>query len=104
MDLLAPDAILISDGGGVVLAAKNPIVGAIRLIQALTVGLAQAPAPLVCVSVSLHGEPGLRVDLGGEVVSAISVTVEGGRITRIYAVWNPHKLARLGEGASLSRT
>ena len=32
-----------------------------------------------------------------------SLVVEDGRITRIYAVRNPHKLARLGEEAALSR-
>ena len=51
----------------------------------------------------LNGEPGVRIELGGEVVAAISLTVEDGRITRIYSVWNPHKLARLDERATLSR-
>jgi RNA polymerase sigma-70 factor (ECF subfamily) len=33
----------------------------------------------------------------------VSFEVAGGRITRIYAIRNPHKLARLGEEAALSR-
>ena len=104
MDVLAPDVVLISDGGGVVQAARKPIVGAKRLIASLTVGLRRAPAPLVCVPVWINGEPGVRVELGGEVVSAISLTVEDGWITRIYSVWNPHKLARLDDSARLTRT
>ena len=32
-----------------------------------------------------------------------SLVIEDGRITRIYAVRNPHKLARLDEEAELSR-
>ena len=31
------------------------------------------------------------------------MVIEDGRITRIYAVRNPHKLARLDEEAELSR-
>lgn len=104
MDMLAPDVVSISDGGGVVTAARKPIVGAKRLIAALAAGLRRAPAPLVCVPVCLDGQHGVRVELEGEIVSAISLTVEHGRITRIYSDWNPHKLARLGEGATLTRT
>ena len=103
MELLAPDVVMINDGGGVVQAARKPIVGAEKLIALLAIGLRRAPAPLVCVPVWINGEPGLRMELAGEVVAAISLTVEADRITRIYSVWNPHKLSRLDEGASLSR-
>ena len=34
----------------------------------------------------------------------MSLAVENGRITRIYAVRNPHKLARLDGVAALTRT
>lgn len=47
--------------------------------------------------------PGARIDIDGEVAAAVSLTVENRRITRIYAIWNPHKLARLGKEARLSR-
>jgi hypothetical protein len=33
----------------------------------------------------------------------VSVVVADGRITRIYAIRNPHKLAQLDEVAALSR-
>src|SRR5690606_27422670 len=39
----------------------------------------------------------------GEVAAAISLTVEDGRVTRVYAVSNPHKLARLGAESALTR-
>ena len=47
----------------------------------------------------LNGAPALRIDPGGELDSAVSLTVEGGRITRIYAIRNPHKLAGLDKVA-----
>jgi hypothetical protein len=33
----------------------------------------------------------------------LEIHVADGRITRIYAVWNPHKLARLDTEAALTR-
>jgi hypothetical protein len=42
-------------------------------------------------------------DLAGELDTAVSLVVEDGRVTRIYAIRNPHKLARLDEEATLSR-
>ena len=38
-----------------------------------------------------------------ELDTAVSLVVADGRISRIYAMRNPHKLARLDEEAKLSR-
>ncbi len=46
--------------------------------------------------------PGVRFDLEGE-ATAVSLAVEDGRITRIYAIRNPDKLGRLREVAELRR-
>ena len=51
----------------------------------------------------LNGRPAVRIDLDGELDTVVSLVIEDGRITRIYAVRNPHKLARLDEEAQLSR-
>jgi RNA polymerase sigma-70 factor (ECF subfamily) len=51
----------------------------------------------------LNGAPAGRVELAGELNTAISVVVADGLITGIYAIRNPQKLARLGEEATLSR-
>jgi RNA polymerase sigma-70 factor (ECF subfamily) len=45
----------------------------------------------------------VRIDPGGENDTAVSVVIEDGRITEIYAIRNPHKLERLGEVAELRR-
>lgn len=47
-----------------------------------------------------HGSRSSR----GEIDTAVSLVVEDGRITRIYAVRNPHKLAGLDGVAALTRT
>ena len=102
LDVLAPDVVLVADGGGVVPAAIRPVSGA-KTVARLLSGIS-ALAPSVRVGTTwLNGAPALRVDPAGEFDTAISLTVEGGRITRIYAIRNPHKLARLDEQATLSR-
>jgi len=55
-------------------------------------------------TVWLNGSPGGRIEIGGELNTAVSVVVENGRITRIYAIRNPHKLTRLDGVAALTRT
>jgi RNA polymerase sigma-70 factor (ECF subfamily) len=102
MDVLAPDVVLIADGGGVAAAARVPIHGA-DLVAKLLGGLSRYPAELGTAPVVLNGAPALRIEADGELVAAVSLLVEDGRITRIYAMRNPHKLERLDEPAELSR-
>jgi RNA polymerase sigma-70 factor (TIGR02957 family) len=102
LDVLAPDVVAVADGGGLAPAARRPLIGHDRVARAFF-AFARA-APRVEVSaVWLNGAPGVRIEIDGEVHAAVSLTVENGRITRIYAISNPHKLARLGEEARLSR-
>ena len=103
MNVLAPDVVLITDGGGLVPAARKPIEGADKLVTVLTAGYKRFSAQLAGTPVWLNGAPGARIDIDGEVAAAVSLTVENGRITRIYSIWNPHKLARLDTEAALAR-
>ena len=51
----------------------------------------------------LNGAPAARLKFDGELRVVASLVIEDGCITRIYAIANPHKLARLDEEAELSR-
>jgi RNA polymerase sigma-70 factor (TIGR02957 family) len=102
LDVLAPDVVVVADGGGIVAAVRRPIVGAERVAGLLLAGL--RAAEFNAEAIWLNGSPAIRLDLGGQVDTAVSLAVEDGRIVRIYAVRNPHKLARLGGVAALSRT
>ncbi len=102
LDVLAPDVVLVADGGGVVAAARRPIEGADR-VGALLARLARLPGYFEAMPMRLNGWPAARLDLDGELDTVASLVVEDGRITRIYAIRNPHKLAWLGEEAELSR-
>lgn len=101
MEVLAPDVVLISDGGGQVPAARKPITGAGKVVTLLVRGAAMAP-DLVMTTAWINGLPGARIDIGGT-VSAVSLVVEDGRITRIYSIHNPHKLGWLDRVAELRR-
>jgi RNA polymerase sigma-70 factor (TIGR02957 family) len=102
LDVLAPDVVLVADGGGIAQAARRPIEGAERVASFLK-NVARLPDVAVTV-VWINGAPAARVDIDGALDTAVSVTVEDGRIHRIYAVRNPHKLAHLTEAAALSRS
>ena len=102
LDVLAPDVVVVADGGGLAAAARRPIEGAPRVAAFLMA--AAGTADFAAKAVWLNGSPASRIEIGGQVDTAVSFTVEGGRITRIYAVRNPQKLARLDGVASLTRS
>jgi RNA polymerase sigma-70 factor (ECF subfamily) len=102
LDVLAPDVVIVADGGGFVAAARRPIQGAEQVAGLLIRGLRSVD--FEATAVWLNGSPAIQVDIAGQVDTAVSLTVENGRITRIYAIRNPHKLARLHQVAALTRT
>jgi RNA polymerase sigma-70 factor (ECF subfamily) len=102
LEVLAPEVVLLADGGGEVAAVRRPVVGRERVATLLSRFRTIAPDAVVG-TVWLNGAPAGRIDLGGELDTAVSVVVAEGRISRIYAMRNPHKLARLDEEATLSR-
>ena len=104
MDVLAPDVVAVSDGGGRVHgAARRPIVGADRLARYLLGGIAKAGPGFVMVPVFVNGQPGVRIEVDGELAAAVSVIVEHGRVVRIYSIANPDKLAWLDAEMPLAR-
>jgi RNA polymerase sigma-70 factor (ECF subfamily) len=102
LDVLAPDVVLVADGGGEVAAVRRPVVGSDRVATLLSRFKTVAPGAVVG-TVWLNGAPAGRIDLAGEPNTAVTFVVEDGRIARIYAIRNPHKLGRLEEVAELRR-
>jgi RNA polymerase sigma-70 factor (ECF subfamily) len=102
MDILAPDVVLVADGGGVAKAARHPVAGADR-VRAY---LAAFPRVVTEAEVSilwLNGAPAARIDSARFGTTVITLAVENGRVTRIFAMRNPHKLAGLEEPSELTR-
>jgi RNA polymerase sigma-70 factor (ECF subfamily) len=104
MDALAPGAVLLSDGGGKVTAARKPVHGPEKIARFL-VGISSVPVPAMRVEFStLNGMPALLVYSGDSIDLAAMVDVRDGRVTGVYLVRNPDKLAKLTSSVSLSRS
>jgi RNA polymerase sigma-70 factor (ECF subfamily) len=104
MDILAPDVVSVADSGGKVRgAARRPIIGGARLARYLVGGLTKVEGALVASATWVNGEPGIRMELDGQLVGVVSVSVEHGRVTRVYSIANPDKLSRLDDRTALSR-
>ena len=101
MEVMAPDVVLIADGGGFVAAARAPIHGA-ELVAKLLARANRVVGAFETTPVWLNGAPAGRIEIGGH-LAAVSLVVENGRVTRIYAIANPRKLTRLDEPAELTR-
>jgi RNA polymerase sigma-70 factor (ECF subfamily) len=100
MEVMAPDVVLIADGGGLVPAARTPIYGAEQVAKLLA--RAKQTATLETTPVWLNGAPAGRVEVGGQLL-AVSLVIENAQVTRIYAIANPQKLTRLENPAELAR-
>lgn len=95
--LLAPDAVLVSDGGGKRRAALHPIHGADKVARWM-LGVAKRPevAGMVVRVLELNGEPAFVSYVDGEVDSVGFLEIdEAGVITEIYLVRNPDKLGTI---------
>ncbi|MFI2027280.1 RNA polymerase sigma-70 factor [Streptomyces buecherae] len=101
MEVMAPDVVLIADGGGVATAALAPLHGA-ALVAGVLARANQAMDPFATTTVWLNGAPAVRLEVDGE-PTALSVVVDGGQVTRVYLMRNPHKLTRLDQPAPLAR-
>src|SRR5215207_5707254 len=84
--LLAPDVALASDGGGRALAARNWIVGADRVARFLLGVTRKYARDLTPRLTTLNGQPALLICQDGELTSATTLDVEGGRIRAVHSV------------------
>jgi RNA polymerase sigma-70 factor (TIGR02957 family) len=101
MQVMAPDVVLIADGGGLVAAARAPLHGS-ELVAKLLVRAHEAGVAFETTTVWLNGAPAGRLEIDGE-LAAVSVVVENERVTQIYVMRNPRKLTRMDEPAALAR-
>ncbi|TDC44721.1 RNA polymerase sigma-70 factor [Actinomadura sp. KC345] len=103
LDVLAPDIVLLTDGGGLTQAIRKPIVGAGKVAQLLSTGMRNFTAGVTAEAVGINGRPGLVIRLGGTVEAVVAMRVEDGLITGLYIVRNPEKLSRVKQETTLSR-
>ncbi|MEU1372177.1 RNA polymerase sigma factor SigJ [Streptomyces triculaminicus] len=94
MDLLAPDVVQLSDGGGKVVAARRPIIGRDDVAR-FVLGVTRATAATTRVEqVTYNGMPAARFLTDGELDWLVAFEIHDGRITGLYGIRNPDKLHR----------
>ncbi len=97
--LLDPGAVLTSDGGGRVNAARRPVVGADRVARFMA-GIAQKDRGDTYLPVAVNGRLGLMGVNAGQPRFVLSFTVDADVITRIDIVLAPDKLRGWGSRSS----
>jgi RNA polymerase sigma-70 factor (ECF subfamily) len=102
LDILAPDVVLLGDGGGVVEAVRVPITGAAKVARLLTTGLPRIPGASLHLA-QVNGYPALILRVGGAVDTVLAVRIDGGLVTGLYGVRNPAKLSHMQEETTLRR-
>jgi RNA polymerase sigma-70 factor (ECF subfamily) len=103
LDILAPDVVALSDGGGVKRALLRPIVGAGTVARLLAAGWYRYAVERSVEPVEVNGGPGLLVRVNGELDGVLTMRVENGYITGLYNVRNPEKLSRVERETAVSR-
>ncbi|MFJ4939670.1 RNA polymerase sigma factor SigJ [Streptomyces pseudovenezuelae] len=91
VQLLDPNAVATSDGGGLVSALPVPLHGGEPIARFLAGLVAGAPG-LSLLERTVNGRPGLVVQVHDTVEAVLALDVEDDRITRVWAVRNPEKL------------
>ncbi|MFI9842947.1 RNA polymerase sigma-70 factor [Nonomuraea sp. NPDC051941] len=102
LDVLAPEVVLVSDGGGVRQAAPRPIVSAGKVARFVVGGPGKAGVALTGEPTVVNGSPALILRVDGEIDGVVAIDVEDGRITGLYYVRNPHKLTRIASETPLT--
>ena len=102
LEVLAPDVVMLSDGGGIAPAIRKPVEGS-EQVAAMLAGLVRAVPDFSTRTVRINGALAVMVEIPEEIPTVISATIADGRVTRIYAIRNPHKLERIESETALSR-
>jgi RNA polymerase sigma-70 factor (ECF subfamily) len=89
--LLDPAVTAVTDGGGLVSAALEPVTGAEAVARFLLDVYRRQP-DLTIHEMTVNGRPGLVTRAGGNQMAVIAVEAAGGRVERLWVVRNPAKL------------
>jgi RNA polymerase sigma-70 factor (ECF subfamily) len=98
MAVLAPDVVIVSDGGGLAQAPRRPVNGSDKVARLLVAFVQRAPADIEITLESINGQLGLVGRVDGQPVSAMAVTVDAGQVQALHLIANPEKLTPLRIG------
>ena len=103
LDVLAPDVVALSDGGGVKQALPRPMVGAQRVARLLAAHFEFFGGQEQIESAQVNGGPALIIRHDGQIDSVVAVRFDDGLVTGLYVVRNPEKLSHVGQETTVSR-
>jgi RNA polymerase sigma-70 factor (TIGR02957 family) len=103
LDLLAPDVVLLGDGGGVKQTLVRPIVGADKVGRIMTQGLPRYGREATVEPAQINGGPALIIRIDGEIDDVVAIRLDDGLISGLYVVRNPEKLARVEREIAMTR-
>jgi RNA polymerase sigma-70 factor (TIGR02957 family) len=103
LDVLAPDVVMVADGGGVKQAALRPVIGAEKVVRMVVAGIGKAGVTLTADRTVINGNPAFLLRLDGELDGVLALRVDRSRITGLYYVRNPEKLSRVTSETLLTR-
>ena len=92
---LAPDAVLVSDGGPHRHAARRPVQGPERIVRFLVNLSKRIPGAYEVAPAVLNGAPGLVFRAAGVADLAAAFDIDAGAVRAVYLVNNPDKLHHL---------
>ena len=98
LSLLTEDVLLVSDGGGKVIAAVRPVKTRDRVARFFLGMFGKAsyvPGDLRFEFAPLNGQTGIVLRSGDETVAVAFMYIRCGKLANIYIVRNPDKLARV---------
>ncbi|MFB8034512.1 RNA polymerase sigma-70 factor [Streptomyces sp. NPDC056004] len=102
LDVLAPDVVLLGDGGGIKQAARRPIIGADKVARYLVGGAGKQTATITISPTLANGNPAFLLRLDGVVDGVVAFRIEDAHITGLYYVRNPEKLTRVDSETPLT--
>lgn len=105
MELLSPDVVWISDGGGKVSAARRPVRGADKVAR-VAIGLSKAGAALPDVRIEMstyNSTPALLVYSQDRLDVLLTMSIVNGKIEHVFAIRNPDKLITAETTRRISR-
>jgi RNA polymerase sigma-70 factor (ECF subfamily) len=94
-ELFAADVVSYSDGNGVKLAARIPVIGRARVATFVAAFSSHFWAGKAIAWVELNGQPALTLAENGVVTTAVTVTTSAGGIEQLMWLMNPAKLGNL---------
>jgi len=102
MDIMSPDVVLVTDGGGKMQAAMRPIHGSENVARWF-VAVTSKVESFTVEWTTANGRPGVLLLVDGQLDTFATFVVEQGRVQSVYLVRNPDKLGHVAAPRDLTR-